>query len=173
MAKQQATYITLSLISSRFILILTNIIQPGIQRLQTCTHSHFAFALCCHSNAIRAPIANLPTSAQLGGIPYHSPDYIWVRTVVWACGPGQIDRHTDRRAWPLYGVVSGCSIGLELSASRHTTDISTFKRHLKTHLLSCILILTRAFVFTLQWFRLYIELCNTAVDSFLQLPYTK
>ena len=31
------------------------------------------FALCCHSNATRAPIANPPNSAQLGGIPYHSP----------------------------------------------------------------------------------------------------
>jgi len=29
------------------------------------------FALCCHSNATRAPIANPPNSAQLGGIPYH------------------------------------------------------------------------------------------------------
>jgi len=27
---------------------------------------------CCHSNATSAPIANLPNSAQLGGIPYHS-----------------------------------------------------------------------------------------------------
>ena len=33
----------------------------------------FAFALCCHSNTTRAPIANPPNSAQLGGIPYHSP----------------------------------------------------------------------------------------------------
>ena len=29
--------------------------------------------LCCHSNATRAPITNPPNSAQLGGIPYHSP----------------------------------------------------------------------------------------------------
>jgi len=28
--------------------------------------------LCCHSNATRAPIANLPNSTQLG-IPYHCP----------------------------------------------------------------------------------------------------
>jgi len=35
--------------------------------------SVFAFALCCHSNTTRAPIANPPNSAQLGGIPYHSP----------------------------------------------------------------------------------------------------
>jgi len=32
-----------------------------------------AFPWCCHSNATPAPIANPPNSAQLGGIPYHSP----------------------------------------------------------------------------------------------------
>ena len=32
---------------------------------------YLGFALCCHSNATRAPIANPPNSAQLGGIPYH------------------------------------------------------------------------------------------------------
>jgi len=32
--------------------------------------------------ANRAPIANPPNSAQLGGIPYHSPSYIWVRAIV-------------------------------------------------------------------------------------------
>ena len=31
------------------------------------------FALCCHINAIRAPIANPPNSAQLGGSLYHAP----------------------------------------------------------------------------------------------------
>ena len=30
------------------------------------------FALCCHSNATRAPIANPPNSAQLGGSLYHT-----------------------------------------------------------------------------------------------------
>jgi len=30
-------------------------------------------ALCCHSNETRAPIANLPKSAQLEGNPYNSP----------------------------------------------------------------------------------------------------
>jgi len=45
------------------------------------------FALCCHSchsNATRAPIANLPNSAQLGGSLYHAPSYIQVRAVAWA-----------------------------------------------------------------------------------------
>jgi len=31
------------------------------------------FCVRCHSNAIRAQIANPANSAQLGGIPYHSP----------------------------------------------------------------------------------------------------
>jgi len=31
------------------------------------------FALCCHSNATRAPIANPPNIAQLGGSLYHAP----------------------------------------------------------------------------------------------------
>jgi len=31
------------------------------------------FALCCHSNATRAPIANPPNSSQLGGSLYHAP----------------------------------------------------------------------------------------------------
>ena len=55
------------------------------------------FALCCHSNATRAPIANPPNSAQLGGSLYHAPKLhpcpcssvgVWQRT----------DRQTHRRA---------------------------------------------------------------------------
>jgi len=33
----------------------------------------YGVANTCHSNTTRAPIANLPNSPQLGGIPYHSP----------------------------------------------------------------------------------------------------
>ena len=51
----------------------------------------------CHSNATHAPIANLPSNAQLGGIPYHSPKLHPVRAIVWACGRGQTDRCTDAR----------------------------------------------------------------------------
>jgi len=60
---------------------------PGGLPLGSATHFH--------SNATRAPIANPPNSAQLGGIPYHSPKLhpgpcnsvgLWPRT----------DRHTDR-----------------------------------------------------------------------------
>ena len=43
----------------------------------------------------RAPIANPPNSAQLGGTPYHSSSYIRVRVVVWECGEGQTDTQTD------------------------------------------------------------------------------
>ena len=53
------------------------------------------FALCCHSNATRAPIANAPNSAQLGGASTVPPSYIRVRAVVWADGRGQTDRQTD------------------------------------------------------------------------------
>jgi len=45
--------------------------------------------------ATRAPIANPPNSAQLGGSLYTTPpSYIRVRAVVWAYGRGQTDRHT-------------------------------------------------------------------------------
>jgi len=54
-----------------------------------------AFALCCHSNASRAPIANPLNCAQLGA-PTIPPSYIrGVRAVVWACGRGQTHRQTD------------------------------------------------------------------------------
>jgi len=37
------------------------------------TPRKLGFALCCHSNATGAPIANPPNNAQLGGSLYHSP----------------------------------------------------------------------------------------------------
>jgi len=37
------------------------------------TPRKLGFALCCHSNATGAPIANPPNSAQLGGSVYHAP----------------------------------------------------------------------------------------------------
>jgi len=42
---------------------------------QQCAHTphKLGFALRCHSNATRAPIANPPNSAQLGGSLYHAP----------------------------------------------------------------------------------------------------
>jgi len=42
--------------------------QSGIQRVQVLADiSHSA--LCCHSNETRAPIANLPNTAQLEALP--------------------------------------------------------------------------------------------------------
>jgi len=46
-----------------------------------------------HSNKTRAPIANLPNNAQLGGTPTIPPSYIRVRAVVWECDKGQTDGH--------------------------------------------------------------------------------
>ena len=37
------------------------------------TSLQLGFALCCHSNATRAPIANPPNNAPLGGSLYHAP----------------------------------------------------------------------------------------------------
>ena len=40
--------------------------------MDACKLVKIVFALCCHSNATRAPIANPPNSAQLGGSLYHA-----------------------------------------------------------------------------------------------------
>jgi len=75
--------------------------HPSVTNQQRAHTPHkLGFALCCHSNATWAPIANPPNSAQLGGSLYHAPSYIWVRAVMWAYT--QTDRHTHRRAWPQY-----------------------------------------------------------------------
>jgi len=74
-------------------------------RASTSTRWHLAFALCCHNIETRAPITNTPNSTQLAGTPYHSPSYIRVRAVVWACGDGQAHKHTDRHTdarWSIY-----------------------------------------------------------------------
>ena len=39
---------------------------------RACNPRKLGFALCCHSNATGAPIANPPNSAQLGGSLYHA-----------------------------------------------------------------------------------------------------
>jgi len=58
-----------------------------------------AFPYCCHSNASRAPIANPPNSAQLGGIPYHSPKLHLGPCSSVGVRPRsrQAHRHTDAR----------------------------------------------------------------------------
>jgi len=61
------------------------------------TPPKLGFAFCCHSNATRAPIANPPNSAQLGGSLYLAPSYIRVRAVMWAYGCGQTHTQTDRQ----------------------------------------------------------------------------
>jgi len=95
---------------------------PGIERVQALADISRS-ALCCHSNETCAPIANLPNSAQLGGTHYHSPSYIRVRAVVWACRKGQTDTH--RRARPLY-----------ISSHLFVSDIAIFvlKRDVKLQL---------------------------------------
>jgi len=65
-------------------------------RASTSTCWYFAFGLCCHSNETRALVANPPNTAQLEGIPYHSPSYIRVCVVMYECGDWQTDRQTDR-----------------------------------------------------------------------------
>jgi len=64
------------------------------------------FALCrhiagwtqpCHSNATRAPIANPPNSAQLGGSLYHAPKLHPGLCSSVGVGP-RTDRQTHRRA---------------------------------------------------------------------------
>jgi len=42
-------------------------------------------------------MANQPNSAQLEGTPTVPSSNMWVRVVVWECGEGQTDRHTDGR----------------------------------------------------------------------------
>jgi len=64
--------------------------RPGGLPLGSATHLQ-----CCHSNATRAPIVNLPNSAQLGASFTTPPSYIRVRAIVWACGRGHTDTHTD------------------------------------------------------------------------------
>ena len=68
--------------------------KPGLERVQALADISRS-ALCCHSNEIRAQIANPPNSAQLEGTPYHSANLYLVRAVVWECGEGQTDSHTD------------------------------------------------------------------------------
>ena len=70
------------------------------------------FALCCHSNATRAPIANLPNSAQLGGSLCHAPKLhpgpcssvgVWPRTDTHT--HRLTDTHTDARDHNTFCVV--------------------------------------------------------------------
>ena len=72
------------------------------------TPRKLGFALCCHSNATGAPIANPPNSAQLGGSLYHAPKLhsgpfssVGVRPRT----NRETDRHTDARDHNTFCVV--------------------------------------------------------------------
>jgi len=65
------------------------------------TPSKLGFALCCHSNATGAPIANPPDSAQLGGSLYHAPKLHPGPCSSVGVQP-RTDTKTHRRAWPQY-----------------------------------------------------------------------
>jgi len=90
-----------------WVVVVVVVVVVTRRRSSTSTRWHFLFALCCNSNATRAPIANLPNSAQLGSTPYHLPKLhpgpcssvgMRPRTV------RQTFRHTQThwRAWPIY-----------------------------------------------------------------------
>ena len=67
--------------------------EPGTERVQALADIAHS-ALCCHSNETRAPIANLPNSAQLEGTPYHSPKlHLGLCSSVWMWWG--MDRQTD------------------------------------------------------------------------------
>ena len=59
-------------------------VKPVIERVQALADISLS-ALYCHSNETRA----------LEGTPTILSSYIRVRAVVWGCGEGQTDRHTD------------------------------------------------------------------------------
>jgi len=67
---------------------------PVTNQQRAHTPSKLGFALCCHSNATGAPIANPPNSAQLEAASTTPPSYIRVRAVVWAYCHGQTDTQT-------------------------------------------------------------------------------
>jgi len=74
--------------------------QPGIERVQAL--ADISRSRCCRSNETRSPIANPLNSAQLGGIPYHSPELhlgprsivgMWRRASVSVCLCVSVRRH--------------------------------------------------------------------------------
>jgi len=86
-------------------------VLADISRSPLCCHVYrlpIRTALCCHSNATRALIANPPNSAQLGGTPYHSFKFhpgpcssVGMRPRTDA----QTDKHTDARDHYTFRVV--------------------------------------------------------------------
>ena len=72
-------------------------LKPGIERVQALADISRS-ALCCHSNEIHAPIANLPNSVQLEGTPCHSP-----KLHLGTCSSVGMRWGTDRHRppWPI------------------------------------------------------------------------
>ena len=64
------------------------------------------FALCCHSNATRAPIENPPNGPQLGSSLYHAPKlHRGPCSIVGVRPRTHTDRHTDARDHNTFCVV--------------------------------------------------------------------
>jgi len=109
------------------------IYKPGIERVQALADISRS-ALCCHSNQIRAPIANPPNSAQLEGTPIpFPPSYIRVRAVVRECGEGQTNTQTAvtnihfASATPHTKCNSLCC-GLQVSRRQTRLNVTTYGR---------------------------------------------
>ena len=107
---------------------------PGGLPLGSATHFHNV-AIVTH------PVHRLqirPIVHNYGASPTTLPSYILVRVIVWACGRGQTDRHTDvRDHWPQY-----ISRGLRLTRNVTTTNAddaltANTPRHSPTFLVSC------------------------------------
>ena len=90
---------------------------PGGLSLGSATHFQ-----CCHSNVTRAPIANPPNSAQLGGIPYHSPKLHPAPCNNVGMRP-RTDRHTHRQT--------------DRQTHRHTIHFSCSTAHAKCNYGTC------------------------------------
>ena len=70
-------------------------LKLGTERVYTALADILRSALCCHSNESRAPIANPPISARLGGTP--TIPQVAPGSVQW-CENATRDRQTHRRA---------------------------------------------------------------------------
>jgi len=103
---------------------------PVTNQQRAHTPLKLGFALCCHSNATGAPIANPPNSAQLGAACTTPPSYIWVRAVVWAYGRGQTDRQTHSSLYaiarPSVVCLSVCRLS-SLTLVRPTQAVQIFR----------------------------------------------
>ena len=72
---------------------------PGGLPLGSATHFH-SVAIATHVAIATQPMHRLqirPILYNYGASPTTPASYIRVRTIVWACGRGQTDRHTDAR----------------------------------------------------------------------------